>query len=218
MNDNALDQLSILINNILTTQNADELNDVLKNVETLLFNEQYALLIEAVPLDKRIAVWLSFTAEIQRITFIQIKKETRRLLIDQLSDESCFELLAQLDFEELLEIAEALPDRFLNYAIKQLDDSQKTLYQQAQQYLDSQLGHCLDYNYVRISESLKVASAKRLITKGLNQYTEDLYAVNKQGVLTGVVAINSLLKADDTMLLREILNDDFIKSSDILKI
>ena len=211
MNDNALDQLSILINNILTTQNADELNDVLKNVETLLFNEQYALLIEAVPLDKRIAVWLSFTAEIQRITFIQIKKETRRLLIDQLSDESCFELLAQLDFEELLEIAEALPDRFLNYAIKQLDDSQKTLYQQAQQYLDSQLGHCLDYNYVRISESLKVASAKRLITKGLNQYTEDFYAVNKQGVLTGVVAINSLLKADDTMLLREILNDDFIK-------
>ena len=211
MNDNALDQLSILINNILTTQNADELNDVLKNVETLLFNEQYALLIEAVPLDKRIGVWLSFTAEIQRITFIQIKKETRRLLIDQLSDESCFELLAQLDFEELLEIAEALPDRFLNYAIKQLDDSQKTLYQQAQQYLDSQLGHCLDYNYVRISESLKVASAKRLITKGLNQYTEDFYAVNKQGVLTGVVAINSLLKADDTMLLREILNDDFIK-------
>jgi len=211
MNDNALDQLSILINNILTTQNADELNDVLRNVETLLFNEQYALLIEAVPLDKRIAVWLSFTAEIQRITFIQIKKETRRLLIDQLSDESCFELLAQLDFEELLEIAEALPDRFLNYAIKQLDDSQKTLYQQAQQYLDSQLGHCLDYNYVRISESLKVASAKRLITKGLNQYTEDFYAVNKQGVLTGVVAINSLLKADDTMLLREILNDDFIK-------
>ena len=211
MNDNALDQLSILINNILTTQNADELNDVLKNVETLLFNEQYALLIEAVPLDKRIAVWLSFTAEIQRITFIQIKKETRRLLIDQLSDESCFELLAQLDFEELLEIAEALPDRFLNYAIKQLDDSQKTLYQQAQQYLDSQLGHCLDYNYVRISESLKLASAKRLITKGLNQYTEDFYAVNKQGVLTGVVAINSLLKADDTMLLREILNDDFIK-------
>ncbi|MDC1509489.1 magnesium transporter [Oceanospirillaceae bacterium] len=211
MNDNTLDQLSILINNILTTQNADELNDVLKNVETLLFNEQYALLIEAVPLDKRIAVWLSFTAEIQRITFIQIKKETRRLLIDQLSDESCFELLAQLDFEELLEIAEALPDRFLNYAIKQLDDSQKTLYQQAQQYLDSQLGHCLDYNYVRISESLKVASAKRLITKGLNQYTEDFYAVNKQGVLTGVVAINSLLKADDTMLLREILNDDFIK-------
>ena len=211
MNDNALDQLSILINNILTTQNADELNDVLKNVETLLFNEQYALLIEAVPLGKRIAVWLSFTAEIQRITFIQIKKETRRLLIDQLSDESCFELLAQLDFEELLEIAEALPDRFLNYAIKQLDDSQKTLYQQAQQYLDSQLGHCLDYNYVRISESLKVASAKRLITKGLNQYTEDFYAVNKQGVLTGVVAINSLLKADDTMLLREILNDDFIK-------
>jgi magnesium transporter len=211
MNDNTLDQLSILINNVLTTQNSDELNNVLKDLETVLFNEQYALLIEAVPLDKRIAVWLSFNADIQRITFIQIKKETRRLLIDQLSDDSCFELLAQLDFEELLEIAEALPDRFLNYAIKQLDDTQKRLYQQAQQYSDSQLGHTLDYNYVRISESLKVVSAKRLINKGLNPYTEDFYAVNKQGVLVGVVAINSLLKAADTTLLSEILDGDFLK-------
>jgi magnesium transporter len=211
MNDNTLDQLSILINHVLTAQNSDELNNVLKDVETVLFNEQYALLIEAVPLDKRIAVWLSFNIDIQRITFIQIKKETRRLLIDQLSDESCFELLAQLDFEELLEIAEALPDRFLNYAIKQLDDTQKRLYQQAQQYSDSQLGHSLDYNYVRISESLKVVSAKRLINKGLSPYTEDFYVVNKQGVLAGVVAINSLLKAEDTTLLSDILDGYFLK-------
>jgi magnesium transporter len=119
--------------------------------------------------------------------------------------------LAQLDFEELLEIAEALPDRFLNYAIKQLDDTQKRLYQQAQQYSDSQLGHSLDYNYVRISESLKVVSAKRLINKGLSPYTEDFYVVNKQGVLAGVVAINSLLKAEDTTLLSDILDGYFLK-------
>ncbi len=112
--------------------------------------------MEAVPLDKRIAVWFHLNADIQRFVFVQVKKETRRWLIDQLSDDNCFELLAQLDFEELLEIAEALPDRFLNYAIKHLDETQKKLYQQAQQYTETQLGHHLDYNYVRISESLKI--------------------------------------------------------------
>ncbi len=213
MSDNTVDQLSILINNILATQNDDELNHVLHNLESLLFNEQYALLIEAVPLDKRIAVWSHLNTDTQRIAFIQIKKETRRWLIDKLSDDSCFELLAQIEFEELLEIAEALPDRFLNYAIKHLDDTQKALYQQAQQYSENQLGHHLDYNYVRISDSLKVSSAKRLINKGLNQYTEDFYTVNKQGVLTGIVTINKLLKADDMVLLSDIIEIDYLKLS-----
>ncbi len=211
MSENTIDQLSTLINSILATQNNDELNHVLQNLDSLLFKDQYALLMEAVPLGKRIAIWCHFSVDIQRIVFIQIKKETRRWLIDQLSDEKCFELLSQLDFEALLEIAEALPDRFLNYAIKHLDETQKKLYQQAQQYSETQLGHHLDYNYVRISESLKVTSAKRLINKGLSKYTEDFYTVDKQGILTGVVTINNLLKADDTSLLIDIVERDFLK-------
>jgi magnesium transporter len=213
MSDNTTDQLPLLINDILATTNDVDLNNILENLDDLLFDEQYSLLIEAVPLDKRLAVWSHFNLDIQRITFIQIKKESRRWLVDVLSDEECFELLAEIDFEELLEIAEALPDRFLTYAIKQLDESQKALYQQAQQYSEHQLGHNLDYDYVKISEKLKVSSAKRLIQKGLHSYTDEFYAVDKQGILTGVVNINNLLNADDTATLTDIVETDFLKLS-----
>jgi magnesium transporter len=211
MSDNTTDQLPLLINDILATTNDLDLNNVLENLDDLLFDEQYSLLIEAVPLDKRLAVWSHFNLDIQRITFIQIKKESRRWLVDVLSDEECFELLSEIDFEELLEIAEALPDRFLTYAIKQLDESQKALYQQAQQYSEHQLGHNLDYDYVKISEKLKVSSAKRLIQKGLHAYTEEFYAVDKKGVLTGVVNINNLLNADDSAILEDLIETDFLK-------
>lgn len=213
MSENTVDQLPILINDILAVDNDKDLNKILSNLDSLLFNEQYSLLIEAVPLNKRFAVWTHLSADIQRVAFIQIKKETRRWLIDVLNDNECFELLAQLDFEELLEIAEALPDRFLNYAIKQLDDSQKSLYKQAQQYNENQLGHWLDYNYVRISEKLKVSSAKRLINKGLSRYTEEFYAVDKQGHLTGIVNINRLLTADESLPLSEVIDIEFQKLS-----
>ena len=189
MSENTADQLPSLINDILATDNDESINKVLANLDSLLFNDQYSLLIEAVPLDKRLAVWNHFNADIQRIAFVQIKKETRRWLVDALSDNDCFELLAQIEFEELLEIAEALPDRFLTYAIKHLDDSQKALYQQAQQYSENQLGHNLDYDYVKISDKLKVSSAKRLIQKGLNKYTDEFYAVDKQGIMTGVINV-----------------------------
>ena len=211
MNDNSIDQLSILINDILATENDDELDNVLQNLTSVLFNEQYALLIEAVPLTKRIAVWEHLNDDAQLSAFVQIKKETRRWLIDELPDEACFALLNQIEFEELLEIAEALPDRFLSYAIKQLDDSQKALYQQAKQYADNQLGHSLDYDYVRISERLKVSSAKRLIQKGLHKYTDEFYVVDKRGILVGVVNINTLLNADESMVLKDIIESKFLK-------
>lgn len=209
MSENINEQLPILINSILATQNDSELNVELQKLDSALCNEQYSLLFEAVPLDKRLAVWSQLSADIQRVAFIQIKKETRRWLINVLPDDECFELLAQIDFEELLEIAEELPDRFLNYAIKHLDDSQKALYQQAQQYPDNQLGHWLDYNYVRISETLKISSANLLLKKGINKYTDEFYTVNKQGVLTGVVNINTLLNSDSSSLLSEIIETDF---------
>ncbi|MBU2871923.1 magnesium transporter [Colwellia sp. E2M01] len=211
MSENTVDQLPLLINDILASKSGTELNSLLENLDTTLFNDQYPLLIEAVPLDKRLAVWSHFTIDIQRITFIQVKNETRLWLVDVLSDEQCFELLAEIDLEELLEIAEALPDRFLTYAIKQLDESQKALYQQAQQYDESELGHNLDYDYVRISEKLKVTSAKRLIKKGLNIYTDEFYTVNKQGILTGVVNINTLLNADDSAILSDLIEPNFLK-------
>lgn len=211
MSENTADQLPSVINDILATDNDESINKVLENLDSLLFNDQYSLLIEAVPLDKRLAVWNHFNADIQRIAFVQIKKETRRWLVDALSDEDCFELLAQIEFEELLEIAEALPDRFLTYAIKHLDDSQKALYQQAQQYSENQLGHNLDYDYVKISDKLKVSSAKRLIQKGLNKYTDEFYAVDKQGILTGVINVNALLMANDDAILSDLLETSILK-------
>ena len=80
MSETNIDKLSILINDILNTTSDTELNSVLSNLSSLLFDEQYALLLEAVPLEKRLAVWSHFDPDVQRIAFIEIKKETLRAL------------------------------------------------------------------------------------------------------------------------------------------
>lgn len=209
MNETNIDQLAILINEIIITPD-DELNKAVGNINDRLYKEQYALLLEAVPPEKRLTIWHNFSLDAQRDAFVQIKKETRNWLISVLPDEQCFELLAQLDFEGVLEIAEALPDRFLSYAIKHLDDSQRKFFQQAQQYSDDKLGHWLDYNYVRISEKLKVSSAKKLLEKGINDYTSELYTVDKLGSLTGVVNINQLMNCSENNLLVDITQTQFL--------
>jgi magnesium transporter len=211
MLENSIDKLSLVIDDILIAEHTQEIVQVMRSAIEKLAPEQFALLIEALPQDKRLSVWSTYPETMQRSAFVDMGQGTRTSLIQALSDEECFELLAQLDVDEVIEIAEEIPSRLLKYAIKNLDDSQRKLYQQAQQFSVDEVGHWLDYNYVRISEKLKVTSAQLLLQKGLSPYTEDFYAVNKEGVLTGTVAINALIQSDGESTLKTLFSAEITR-------
>ena len=211
MLENSIDKLSLVIDDILIAEHTQEIVQVMHSAIETLAPEQFALLIEALPQDKRLSVWSTYPETMQRSAFVDMGQGTRTSLIQALSDEECFELLAQLDVDEVIEIAEEIPSRLLKYAIKNLDDSQRKLYQQAQQFSVNEVGHWLDYNYVRISEKLKVTSAQLLLQKGLSPYTEDFYAVNKEGVLTGTVAINALIQSDSESTLKTLFSAEITR-------
>ena len=67
MNEIIIDKLPTLISEVIKTESNDQLNEVLADLSTLLFNEQYALLIEAVPHDKRLVVWSHLNQELHLI-------------------------------------------------------------------------------------------------------------------------------------------------------
>lgn len=211
MLENTIDKLSLVIDDILIAEHEQDIAEIMLGANETLVSEQFALLIEALPQDKRLSVWATYPEDIQKDAFVDMGQGTRTSLIQALSDDECFELLAQLDVDDVIEIAEEIPSRLLKYAIKNLDDSQRKLYQQAQQYTVDEVGHWLDYNYVRISEKLKITSAQLLLQKGLSPYTEDFYAVNKEGILTGTVDINSLIQSDGENTLKDLFATEIIR-------
>jgi len=213
MLENTIDKLSLVIDDILIAEHEQDIAQIMLGANETLVAEQFALLIEALPQDKRLSVWATYSEDIQKDAFVDMGQGTRTSLIQALSDDECFELLAQLDVDDVIEIAEEIPSRLLKYAIKNLDDSQRKLYQQAQQYTVDEVGHWLDYNYVRISEKLKITSAQLLLQKGLSPYTEDFYAVNKEGILTGTVDINSLIQSDGENTLKTLFAPETIRLS-----
>jgi magnesium transporter len=208
MLENTIDKLSLVIDDILIAENTQDIVEIMHAATETLAEDQFSLLIEALPQDKRLSVWATYPEAMQRAAFVDMGQATRTSLIEALSDDECFELLAQLDVDDVIEIAEEIPSRLLKYAIKNLDDSQRKLYQQAQQFSVDEVGHWLDYNYVRISEKLKITSAQLLLQKGLAPYTEDFYAVNKEGVLTGIVAVNTLIQDDAENTLKTLFSPD----------
>ncbi|GAA0811291.1 magnesium transporter [Colwellia sp. D2M02] len=204
------DQLSIYINQILAAADEHEISAIISEAGQTFVSEQFALVVEAIPAETRLLVWHTFSEETKLEVFIDLGSDTRKWLIKALDDVDCFQLLEQLDADDLLEIAEEIPDRFLTYAIKHLDTKQRALFDQAQQYDVEQIGHWLNYDYVRISNTLKVVSAKKLINKGLQPFTDEFYIVDKANDLVSVLNVNKLMSSSDESTLKEIVEESFI--------
>jgi len=183
-------------------------NKLLADAKEKLSTEHLSLLFEALPKEQRLEIWQLLDEDTQHEIFINLGGDSCRWLLQSLEEAAGFKLLDEVSVEELLELEEIIPERFVDYARRQLDEVQTKQYDLAQQYNPEQLGHWLDFDALKVSEKLTVAGARKIFQKGLPQYTEVIYLVSRKGTLIGEVAINALFKANDNDSLLDYANLD----------
>ncbi|WP_354623400.1 magnesium transporter [Psychromonas sp. MME2] len=201
--------------NIKLEENTD-LNELIQEITDELQPEQIAVLLESFPLVIREKIWQSFSLETRQDIFVEMKTESRQLLLNSFDDEYCFPLFEKLDATCLLDLSESLNDRFINYAIKNMTAKQRSLYKKAQDYSVDEVGHWQNFQDIQIPKKLKVSSARKICSVNLPVLTEVAYIVDADSVLIGDIAINQLLSADPDSNITDLMNSDFevLKSSD----
>ena len=205
-----IDKLPELINELILCDTTTRKNKLLLDAQQNLSTEHLSLLFEAIPKDLRMDIWELLDDDTQHEIFVNLGDDSCRWLLHTLEDEACFKLLEEVNVAELLELEEVIPQRFIDYAKKQLDEAQTKQYELAQQYSQDKLGHWLGFDFLKVSEKLTIAGAKKLLLKGLPQLTEVIYLVTRQGRLMGEVAVNDLLKAQDQDSLLALANHDIV--------
>ncbi|MDP4984670.1 magnesium transporter [Pseudoalteromonas tunicata] len=205
-----IDKLPELINELILCDTTTRKNKLLLDAQQNLSTEHLSLLFEAIPKDLRMDIWELLDDDTQHEIFVNLGDDSCRWLLHTLEDEACFKLLEEVNVAELLELEEVIPQRFIDYAKKQLDEAQTKQYELAQQYSQDKLGHWLGFDFLKVSEKLTIAGAKKLLLKGLPQFTEVIYLVTRQGRLMGEVAVNDLLKAQDQDSLLALANHDIV--------
>ncbi|RZD22176.1 magnesium transporter [Pseudoalteromonas sp. MEBiC 03485] len=203
-----VDQLPLLIDDLLQCDTTTRKNKLLADAKEKLSTEHLSLLFEALPKEQRLEIWQLLDEDTQHEIFINLGGDSCRWLLQSLEEGAGFKLLDEVSVEELLELEEIIPERFVDYARRQLDEVQTKQYDLAQQYNPEQLGHWLDFDALKVSEKLTVAGARKIFQKGLPQYTEVIYLVSRKGTLIGEVAINALFKANDNDSLLDYANLD----------
>ena len=183
------------IENLLT--NDLQLNELVFEIENTLMPEHVAILLEAFPIKPRLSIWELFSAEYQQSIFLDMKNESRQMLLNAIDDDVCFYLFDKLDANSLLELTENLSDRFIEYAVSQMTSKQREHFKKAQDYSDIEVGHWQSFDESKIPQKLKVSAAKKVCAKELPLLTDVLYITDDKSKLLGEIAINRLLIMGD---------------------
>lgn len=170
-----------------------------------LNDEEYALLLEALPMASRKRVFQCLPSSRQKDAFIEMQEESRRLLILNLEPEETDSLLNEFDAEALLELAEELPDRFITRAYEKLDQIDKQRFERGSKYSADMAGHWVNFNFTKVYSNLRVESAIRLIKRSKVVFQDSIYVVDRDEKLLGLLSIRDLLSIDpltkiDTLL------------------
>jgi magnesium transporter len=141
--------------------------------------DDVALALESIPLAQRKQAWANIKQANRLDILVEMRGESRQLLLKGLDDAEIEALFTDVDAEDLLEITDSLPDRLVDIALNQMDNKQREYYQQGIVYDDDVVGRWIDHELLIASQSIRVSEALRLLKKSTPSYTAMVYLLNR---------------------------------------
>lgn len=194
----------------------ERLNDASDDAQMAVFEEalielessELAFLLESLPLPERLERWQQVPEEDRVDVLVAMRSEPRQTIFATFDDEQLQALLSNLHAEDLIELAETLPDSVVDTALQSMDAMQRQHYQRSAQYDDYQIGRYVDHELIILPKTARVRDAMRLIKKSLPEYTDSLYLIQRNGDYAGTVAIQKLYSALPEQPLMELSTED----------
>lgn len=209
------EEISLLVER-LNDASDDEQMAVFEEAVIELESSELAFLLESLPLPERLERWRQVPEEDRVDVLVAMRSEPRQTIFSTFDDEQLQALLSNLHAEDLVELAETLPDSVVDTALQSMDAMQRQHYQRSAQYDDYQIGRYVDHELIILPKTARVRDAMRLIKKSLPEYTDSLYLIQRNGDYAGTVSIQRLYSALPEQPLMELSTEDpFTIAADI---
>ncbi|HEY6528083.1 MAG TPA: magnesium transporter [Cellvibrionaceae bacterium] len=186
------DPISPLIDELIENPGPD-IQRLLQEALKPFTPDELALSLESLPLAKRVIAWHHIAQELRLDVLVALRGEARLLLLRNLPSDELPSLFEDLEAEDLLELAESLPESTIDLALSRMDLRQRQYYEVAQRYAEHQIGRWMNNHVLVVSQNMRVAEALRLLRRQAPKHTEVLYLVNRTGRWVGCVRITQLL-------------------------
>ncbi|WP_130618237.1 magnesium transporter [Dyella amyloliquefaciens] len=178
-----------------TDQGFRESQTELQRLLDALHPADIAYVLEALPLESRLAVWQRVKADRDGEILLEVSDAVRETLIADMDEQEILAAVEPLDADELADLVEDLPTGVLPELMASLDAQQRERVQAALSYPDDQIGALMDFEMVTIREDITLETVLRYLRRfdELPEQTDKLFVVNQENLLTGVLPLHWLL-------------------------
>ncbi len=169
-----------------------------------------AFILEALPLDERLAAWQLVKADDDGDILLEVSDAVRESLIADMDHHEILAAAETLDADELADLVDDLPSAMLPELMAGLDMQQRAQLQSALSYRDDQLGALMDFEMVTIREDVSLEVVLRYLRRftELPAQTDKLFVVNQDNLLTGVLPLHWLLVNSPERMVHAVMAPD----------
>ncbi|MBK9595742.1 MAG: magnesium transporter [Rhodocyclales bacterium] len=192
-----------LVENLVHKQHIAELRHKLDE----LHPADIAYILEALPLDERLFVWDLVKADRDGEILLEVSDAVRETLIEAMDSQELVAATEQLDTDEIADLAPDLPSEVMQDVFRALSVEEREQLRAAMSYDEDSVGALMDFEAVSVREDVTLEAVLRYLRRfeELPDHTDQLFVVDREERLQGVLPLNLLLVTDPDEMVSNIM-------------
>lgn len=198
-----------LVESVIQKQNLASLQKVLDE----LHPADIAHILETLPLEDRLFIWSLVKAEIDGEVLLEVSDAVRETLIADMGSSELVAAAEQLDADEIADLAPDLPSEVIDDVFRALPLEEREQLRAAMSYPEDSVGALMDFDAITIREDVRLEVVLRYLRRlgELPDHTDQLFVVDRNEYLKGVLLLNQLLVTDPDVMVSEAMTKEIAK-------
>ena len=157
-----------------------------------------AYILEALPLEERLAVWDLVKADRDGEILLEVSEAVRESLIASMDSAELVAAAETLEADELADIAADLPAGVMEEVVQSLPLEERERLRAALSYPEGSVGALMDFDHVAVREDGTLEAATRFLRRmdELPDHTDQLFVVDRAQRLKGTLPLARLIVSD----------------------
>jgi magnesium transporter len=163
-----------------------------------LHGADIAYVLEALPLEQRLAVWDLVKADRDGEILLEVSDAVRESLIASMDSAELVAAVETLEADELADIAPDLPPSVIEEVVQSLPPEERERLRAALSYPEGSVGALMDFDHVAVREEVTLEAATRYLRRldELPDHTDQLFVVDREQRLKGALPLARLIVAE----------------------
>ncbi len=191
---------------------SEQAQESLRHVLEPLHPADIAWILEALPLDERLAVWNLVKSESDGDILVEVNDGVRETLIEAMDRDELVDAVETLDTDEIADLVDDLPPDVMAEVQEGLSHEERSQLRAAMSFPEDSVGARMDFEMISIREEHTILQVLQYLRRfeALPDHTDQVFAVNRLGHLVGTLALSQIITADPHVPVKALMHTDML--------